>query len=150
MSYLKKGFTLTELLMVTVVVGVLITIAVPKYQIAMEKGRALEAIANAQALSDAANAYYVMNGNSYGNSGSAITAFAQRVGAVTQSKFFDDPEIDAHEWVFWVSFPRKGGKYNIQFVNFGGEVSNRYCSGDVRYCRAFGLSVFDGDSYDYL
>ena len=141
MAYIKKGFTLAELLMVMVIVGVLVTIAVPKYTLAMEKGRALEAIANAQAISDAANAYYVMNGNSYEG---ASTDFASRVGTVTKNKFFDDPRMVLPAGDLLVLITRKGGKYSIGFRNRDGEVYVRYCQGDERYCRAFGLPEYAG------
>ena len=43
---MKKGFTLVELLIVMVIVGVLTFVALPKYQTAVERTRALEAMEN--------------------------------------------------------------------------------------------------------
>ena len=62
---MKKGFTLIELLIVMVLVGVLVTIVLPKYYISMERGRALEGINNLRAASDFVNTRYIINGNSY-------------------------------------------------------------------------------------
>ena len=42
----NKGFTLAELLIVIVLAGILTLIALPKYQTAVERARALEAIEN--------------------------------------------------------------------------------------------------------
>ena len=50
---MKRGFTLIELLIVMVVVSILVTVALPAYKTSMEKGRALEAMANAAAVSEA-------------------------------------------------------------------------------------------------
>lgn len=43
---MKEGFTLVELLIVIVLIGVLTLIALPKYQTSMERARALEAMEN--------------------------------------------------------------------------------------------------------
>lgn len=43
---MNKGFTLVELLIVVVIIGVLVLVALPKYQIAVERGRALEGVSS--------------------------------------------------------------------------------------------------------
>ena len=70
---MKKGFTLIELLIVMVVVTILVTVALPAYKTSMEKGRATEGIANAAAVSEAMNAFYIRNGNSYGSASTLKT-----------------------------------------------------------------------------
>ncbi len=45
---MKKGFTLIELLIVMVIISALIAVALPKYNRAMERGRALEGINKAK------------------------------------------------------------------------------------------------------
>ena len=62
---MKKGFTLIELLIVMVIVGTLVAIALPKYQAALERGRAQEAFANLKAASELINTYYVLSDNDY-------------------------------------------------------------------------------------
>ena len=42
------GFTLIELLIVMVMIGALVTVALPRYQRAAERGRALEGLNNAR------------------------------------------------------------------------------------------------------
>ena len=43
---MKRAFTLIELLIVVIIVGVLMSIALPKYQRAVERARALEGVHN--------------------------------------------------------------------------------------------------------
>ena len=90
-GFMKKGFTLIELLVVMVVVTVLVTVALPKYKVAMEKGRGLEGFRNAAALSDGLNAFYVRQGNTYSDAYSAVNAwdFAVDISGITDSKFFN-------------------------------------------------------------
>ena len=54
---MKKGFTLIEVLVVVLIVGVLMSIALPKYMRSLERARATEAMANIKALNEAAYAY---------------------------------------------------------------------------------------------
>lgn len=141
----RKGFTLLELLIVMIIVGILVTVALPKYQTAMEKGRGMEALQNADALSEAANVYYVKNHNSYGDpsSGRAGDVFMQDVANTTStSKYF----TSAYTWSdsdVTITLSRSGisRTYNIIFENEGGEVTERYCTGDERYCKALGAST---------
>jgi len=62
---MKKGFTLVELMIVMVIVGILVVIALPKYNESLERSRALEGINVLKEVSDAINAQYVLDGNTY-------------------------------------------------------------------------------------
>ncbi len=141
----RKGFTLLELLIVMVIVGVLVTMALPKYQTAIEKGRGMEAIQNAAALSEAANVYYVKNNNSYGDPsyGRTGSVFMQDVANTTSTSKYFTPSYTWTASQVSVTLARSGisRSYSIVFVNKDGEVEERYCSGDERYCKALGAST---------
>lgn len=49
---MNKGFTLVELLIVIVIVATMVTLALPKYQNALERGRALEGLRNVQYVAE--------------------------------------------------------------------------------------------------
>lgn len=53
-----KGFTLIELLVVVVIIGILASIALPQYELVVEKSRASEAMVNAKAIQDAIQRHY--------------------------------------------------------------------------------------------
>lgn len=58
------GFTLIELLVVVLIIGILAAIALPKYEAAVAKSRATEALLNLQSLYKAQQLYYMAN-NTY-------------------------------------------------------------------------------------
>ena len=59
---MKKAFTLIELLVVVLIIGILAAIALPQYQVAVEKSRAAEALVNLKYVQDAWTLYLLENG----------------------------------------------------------------------------------------
>ena len=64
----KKGFTMLELLMVVIVIGILASLAIPQYQSFMEKARVAEAKQMIGAIKNAQELYYLEH-NRYGTEG---------------------------------------------------------------------------------
>ena len=60
-KHLKKGFTLSELIAVIVIIGILVGIGLGSYLKAIERSRFADGLAGAHALAAAADAYYYDN-----------------------------------------------------------------------------------------
>ena len=137
---MKKGFTLIELLIVMVVVGVLVTVSLPKYRASMERGRAMEAIANLRAASDFVNAQYVMDGNTYVKNNITDGGDTFRGGDFTKSSYFKTPSwYTGTSSAVVVYTARDTGDYELYAVNKDGDLKYIACSGDYDSCLNIGM-----------
>ncbi len=96
---MKKGFTLIELLIVMVVVGILVTVTLPKYNASLERGRVTEALTNLKAASDVLNTRYVLNDNRYTCAGVVNAVNGEfkigntPTGDFTKAVYFNAPKV---------------------------------------------------------
>ena len=68
----KAGFTIIEVLIAVLIIGVLAAVAIPGYQKSMEKSRAIEAIRALSDISKAQHDYYMAN-NTYTDNFNAMS-----------------------------------------------------------------------------
>lgn len=102
----RAGFTLVELLIVMVIVGTLVTIALPKYQNSLERGRALEGLRNAQYVAEYVNAKQMATGEWPDITNLMATD-------VVKSRFFGVPAFDSSAQT--VTVLRKGTDWQYKF-----------------------------------
>ncbi|MCK4590884.1 MAG: prepilin-type N-terminal cleavage/methylation domain-containing protein, partial [Candidatus Latescibacteria bacterium] len=69
----QKGFTLVELMIVVVIVGILAAVAIPMYRGSVEKARASEAEAALGTIRSSERVYHAEHGVYYGADNASVT-----------------------------------------------------------------------------
>jgi prepilin-type N-terminal cleavage/methylation domain-containing protein len=85
----KKGFTMLELLMVVIVIGILASLAIPQYQSFMERARSTEATNIIGSIKSAEELYVLENPTAYG------------ADADIDTVYIDYPDADDAQGALW-------------------------------------------------
>ena len=128
----KKAFTLIELLVVVLIIGILAAIALPQYQKAVERTKAMQALVLLKSLADANEAYFLTNGV-YATSFDEL-ALDLPAGFEPGGQFFTPGAVgiqvfDVHTYKDWV----------IEFT--GNRATKRLCMGHPSGHRYQGAAI---------
>ena len=124
----RIGFTLIELLIVMVIVGILVAVALPKYAVTLEKGRAQEAIAYLKNWADLLNSEYELKGKY--PLGNALYNLPKPESPELKYFFIQQPEracSNSEDGGCTLSLERKG-MYSITMSLKKGKLVRMYCT----------------------
>ena len=141
---MKTGFTLIELLVVVLIIGILAAIALPQYQVAVEKSRAAEGMDFIDAVYKAESIYRLAN-DTYTDDDSDLDL------ELSPLQHFSVGEV--HAWGasgFRIDLDRNDGPYSYLLrLHMEGNKVYKVCLNNERICRAIGGGKSCSRNEDY-
>ena len=159
------GFTLIELLVVVLIIGILASVALPQYEVAVKKSRLAAVIPLVKTLSDAEEVYYNANGVYTGNVSSLDVSMPS--GATLYGGPTDDGYVQLSNGIIidllagtgdmvggtgslFVQASLPDGTNNIQYRQYlqnSSKRGERYCLGHEKVCKSMGGTLISGTTY---
>ena len=140
----NAGFTLIELLVVVLIIGILAAVALPKYEVAVEKSRIASVLPLGRAVRNAQEVYYLVNGT--------YTKDPENLGIEIECP--KEYQCVFHDFYFSMT-PRNFDGYVLYFTYSNSPYAEganvNYCEGNksskqgVRVCQSFGQSYLENE-----
>ena len=155
------GFTLIELLVVVLIIGILASVAIPQYEVAVKKSRLSAAIPLVKTLADAEEVYFIAHGV-YTQSISDLDV-DMPAGCTPADRATDDGYVITPNGVIVdllsgekstlltvVEAELRDGNSSIkyrQYLQNSSHPSERHCVGNEKVCKSMGGTLLSGDTY---
>lgn len=130
---MSQGFTLVELLVVVLIVGILASIGIPQYMVAVEKSRVSEALSIGQAVTEAMDRAYIERPHMAPNTRASLDVVPTGVSWSGSGTFVTrDFSYDMGDGsCLTITRPVKGGSYTIKmYSEASGQGGKKTCSSE--------------------
>ncbi len=134
----KKSFTLLELIIVIIVLGVLTSLATPRYLMIVEKSRSVEGVNSLNAIYRAQERYTYLSNGKYSTKVDDLNI------AITGLSYFKNPQAaDAETPVNYVGKITRNGDLYVLYVSSKGKTScENGASAPKDTCKKMGYSLY--------